>query len=42
VSTAFYGTPDEWGRLLEFNALTTSKLSSGQVVFVPKLASVQA
>jgi len=39
ASTAFYETPDEWRRLLVFNGLTSSELSSGQVIFVPDLSA---
>lgn len=35
VSTTFYGTPDEWISIMEFNNLTSSALSAGQVIFVP-------
>lgn len=35
VSTKFYGTPDEWSRVMLYNGFKTSKLSEGQVVFVP-------
>jgi hypothetical protein len=41
VAVVFYGTQEEWGTLLTFNQLTSSRLSAGQVVFVPKLTSVQ-
>lgn len=37
VSTSFYGTQDEWRSLMVFNGLSSSKLSSGQTVFVPQL-----
>lgn len=36
VSTTHYGTPDSWQSLLLFNGLDSSKLSSGQLVFVPR------
>lgn len=36
VSTAFYGTPDEWLPLMTFNQLTSSRLAAGQVVYVPQ------
>lgn len=36
VSQYFYKTPDEWRRLLDFNKFTTSKLTAGQIVFVPQ------
>jgi hypothetical protein len=35
VSTQFYGTPDDWISLMQFNGLFSSALSAGQVVFVP-------
>lgn len=37
VSRVYYGTADEWRRLLKFNALTSSKLVMGQLIQVPKL-----
>ena len=39
VSQIYYDTPDEWRRLLQFNALTSSALAIGQLVLVPKLES---
>jgi len=39
VSTTFYGTPNEWRTLMLFNHLGTSKLSAGELVFVPELGS---
>lgn len=36
VSTQFYGNPNEWRNLMLFNRLTTSKLSAGDLVFVPQ------
>lgn len=42
VARAFYGTQDEWGVLLDFNNFQSSRLSAGQVVFVPKQDSVGA
>lgn len=35
VSTLYYGVPEDWKYLKEFNGLATSKLEAGQVVFVP-------
>lgn len=37
VSSRFYGVPDNWRRLRTFNHLDSSRLSAGQVVFVPRL-----
>jgi hypothetical protein len=37
VSTYYYGTPDHWRDLADFNNIPTSKLSAGMVVFVPFL-----
>lgn len=37
VSSKYYGTPDYWGFLMNFNGLTSSKLTAGTVVFVPVL-----
>lgn len=36
VSTDFYGTPDEWQGLARFNHLSSSRLSAGQVVLIPR------
>lgn len=35
VSRVHYGTTDEWRSLMIYNRLTTSRLTAGQVVFVP-------
>lgn len=37
VSTQYYGTPDDWIQIRTFNHFTSSKLTAGQTVFVPKL-----
>lgn len=37
VSRTYYGTTFQWRTLLSFNKFSTSKLSAGQVVLVPKL-----
>ena len=37
VSTQYYGTPDDWIQIKTFNQFTSSKLTAGQTVFVPKL-----
>jgi len=37
VSQRYYNTPDEWRRLLAYNALTTSALAVGALVLVPKI-----
>jgi len=42
VSTAFYGTPNEWRRLMLFNKLETSALQAGDLVLVPRLTSKAA
>lgn len=39
VSTKFYGRPDFWKQLMTFNGLTSSALTVGQVVLVPKVSS---
>jgi hypothetical protein len=36
VSLRFYGTPDNWVRIKEFNGLSSSVLERGVVVRVPK------
>lgn len=36
VSTQFYGTPDNWRDLLIYNGLTSSKLTAGQLIWVPQ------
>lgn len=38
VSTRFYGQPGEWRNLMTYNALSSSRLRGGQVVFVPRIA----
>lgn len=35
ISTRFYGTAEEWKRLLTYNNLSTSKLAAGQIILVP-------
>jgi len=37
VSTRFYGTQEEWRRLLKYNGLTSSKLLAGMFIMVPRL-----
>lgn len=37
VSTVFYGSPDDWRGLMIYNRLGSSRLSAGQVVFVPAI-----
>ena len=37
VATAFYGTQEEWKRLLAYNNLPSSKLVAGQIILVPPL-----
>lgn len=37
ASTRFYGTPEEWKRLLTYNNLESSKLTAGQILLVPPL-----
>lgn len=37
VSTRFYGTQDDWRSIMVFNQLSVSRLSAGQVVFIPQL-----
>lgn len=37
VSTQYYGTPDQWKALMSYNGLTTSKLSAGMEIMIPKL-----
>ena len=36
VSTRYYGTQNEWVFLMEYNGLRGSRLSAGQVVYVPR------
>ena len=36
ISTRYYGTPDEWRRLMAYNGLLTSKLSAGTQLRIPK------
>lgn len=37
VSSAYYGTSDNWRRLLQYNGFRSSRLIAGDVVLVPKL-----
>lgn len=37
ASFQFYGTPDEWRRIMLFNGLRSAELEAGQVVVVPAL-----
>jgi hypothetical protein len=39
ISTQFYGTQEEWKRIMQFNGLSTSQLTAGEVVFVPRLTT---
>lgn len=39
IATSFYGTSEEWKRLLLYNNLSTSKLTAGQIVLVPPLSA---
>lgn len=41
VSTTFYGTPDEWKRLLIYNSLHSSQLTAGQIILVPPLTMLE-
>lgn len=36
VSIKYYGDPDGWRYLMQYNAMSTSRIPSGQVVLVPK------
>ena len=36
ISTRYYGTPDNWQQIMQFNGLTSSKLNAGDLVWVPK------
>jgi hypothetical protein len=38
VSQRYYNTPDEWRRLLSYNARSSSRLSAGDLILVPKLS----
>lgn len=42
VSTQFYGSPDDWRILLIYNRFTTSKLTAGQLVWVPQRSNSSA
>ena len=37
VSQRYYGTPNQWRNLRSYNNLTSSRLSAGQLVVVPRL-----
>lgn len=36
VSTRYYGTPDNWQQLMQFNGFASSKLNAGDLVWVPQ------
>ena len=40
VSTKYYGRPDYWHQLMDYNGLKESRLDIGQVVLVPKLSEI--
>ena len=42
ISQRYYGTPNEWIRLMSYNRLGSSKLLAGDVVIVPKLGDLNA
>lgn len=37
VSTQFYGTPNDWIQIKVYNGLSSSKLTAGQTILVPRL-----
>jgi hypothetical protein len=37
VSSRFYGTPDQWQKLMRFNGLPSSRVDAGTVIYVPRL-----
>jgi hypothetical protein len=39
VSTLYFGTPDEWKRLMTYNGLKSSRLTAGMEIMIPKLRS---
>jgi hypothetical protein len=42
ISTQVYGTPNEWRTLADYNGLTSSELTAGQVILAPQLATAQS
>lgn len=42
VAVKYYGTQEEWRRILIYNALESSRLSAGQVVLVPRITFSEA
>lgn len=42
VATKFYGTSEEWKRILTYNSLTSSRLSAGQIILIPPLTAPEA
>lgn len=42
ISQKFYGTPDEWRSLLQFNVLDSSKVDVGDLILVPRLGTVDS
>jgi nucleoid-associated protein YgaU len=39
VSQTFYKTPQEWSRIMLFNSLTTSQVSAGAVLLIPRIST---
>jgi len=39
VSRKYYGTPDQWRTLLQYNALESSKVDIGTLILVPKITA---
>ena len=39
VAAQFYGDSNEWRRLLSFNLLSSSELSSGQLLLIPTIST---
>jgi hypothetical protein len=42
ISVTYYGTPDNWQQIMQFNGLSTSLLFAGQLVLVPRLTTGDA
>lgn len=37
ISTQFFGTPDEWRRIADYNNVSSSRVEANQTILVPKL-----
>ena len=40
ISVKFYGTPDNWKKIFDYNKLTTTELSTGTLLEIPQWAFI--